>query len=67
MVRVEVPYKAYSRILSAWPKEAWAWSEVVPGKGYRIHYLSWETLEALRAQQVLDEVRKSLRRTAREK
>jgi len=60
MVRVEVPSRIYPQMVQAWPREAWAWSEVVPGRTYKVHYPSWETLKGLEAEKLLEEVRRRL-------
>jgi len=60
MIRVEVPARKYRLFLEAWPKSAWAWAEVVPGKSYRVHYQPWDALRALEAERILDTLRKVL-------
>lgn len=65
MIRVEVPVKVYDRALGAWPRSAWAWSEVVPGNKYRVHYPSYEVVRALEAEALLVALREALARARR--
>jgi len=62
MVRVEVPRKIYEKVLRAWPTRAWAWSEIVPGRTYRVHGQPWEWREAMDAEELLAKVREALSR-----
>jgi hypothetical protein len=60
MVRVEVPAKVYGRAMKAWPRSAWAWSEVVPGRKFRVHYPHYEVVRALEAEEILARLREVL-------
>jgi len=60
MVRVEVPARRYKAFLEAWPRPAWAWAEIVPGRQYRVHHEPWEILKALEAEKLLAKVKELL-------
>jgi len=62
MIRVEVPKRVYEAFVRAWPTRAWAWSEIVPGRSYRVHYNAWEWKDALEAEKLLQRVREALRK-----